>query len=249
MCPLEVATYIHRGHYSCTVYDFNCVNLVAKIDETIGPSLGPSPLKPIQMDVRRRTAETVRPLSEITREDPPTSFPSNAEEDEERAATIKSLIDEGTRLFETSKESGFQEVAKFAQGLKFLATAAGKGSDEAVERLQACLLAPPRMGVTSVMGMLPEELASVVKVMVEGSETEKQVYKVASDMFSTMAVGANVIPKDKIDSAAEKLLKSEQEVVGAESVKSAYGMKKAVWRLLHCSVITDKDGQEVVCIA
>ena len=198
------------------------------------------------MNVRRRTAETVRPLSETTGEEQPDSRPRDAENEQERATAIEALIDEGTRLFETSKESEFQEVGKLAQGLKFLAAAAGKGSDEAIERLQTLFLSPPLKGFSSVMDKLPYELVSVLKVMAEGSEAEKQIYKVASDIFSTVAVGADFILKDEIDSAAERLLQSEGKVSGKESCKSARKMKKAVWRLLHCSVITDDDGKEVV---
>ena len=99
------------------------------------------------------------------------------------------------------------------------------------------------------MEKLPYELVSLAKVMVEGSEAEKHIYKVANDIFSTMAVGENFILKDEIDSATGRLLKNEEEVAGKESSKSARRMKKAVWRLLHCSVITDDDGKEVVCVS
>ena len=203
-------------------------------------------------DVRKRTAETVRPLSETTGEEQPaalqpSSFPKEAEKERERAAAIKALIDKGTKLFETSKKSGFQEIAKLSQGVKFLAAAAGKGSDEAIERLQTLFLSGPKESFSSVMEKLPHELVSVMKVMVEGSEAEKQIYQIASDIFSTVAAGENFILKDEIDSAAERLLNSEIEAGGKESSKSAWRMKKAVRRLLRCSVNTDDEGKEVVC--
>ena len=82
-------------------------------------------------------------------------------------------------------------------------------------------------------------LSMADQVLVQGSETEKQVYRVARDMFRTMAGGREEIKKEDVDEAAIKLL-------DAEAVEEVNSLKGSVKRLLKFGLKTNDHGEETV---
>ena len=207
------------------------------------------------MAVRQRTGDLVK--AALANTDEPeeirTSSPEVSLGDERRLTPttdgdgrMDSLLEEGKKLFDKAKQSGFREVTKLAEGLKCFVEAAGSGSQEASERLKSFIVSSNQKRLSFVLEDLPSDLLTMAKILVEGSETEKEVYKVAKEMFKTMAKGKKEINKSEIDEAALRLMSAEVIVVGVEEVKSVNNLKRSVKRLLAFAVKPNQQGEEVV---
>ena len=188
------------------------------------------------MEVRRRTGEFVK--SDESKAETKSVDPKTKED--------SSLVEDGKELFEKAVGSGYKNLESLAMGLKKFIEAAANGSRDGADQIKSFLVTTSQDRLAFVLDSLPNDLLSAANVLVKGSETEKQVYKVAKDMFRTMARGKKEISEDEIDEAAMRLLSAEATVVGVEEVKAVTNLKGSVRRLLKFAKRTSQDGKEVV---
>ena len=158
------------------------------------------------------------------------------------------LLEDGRRLFDKAAKSEYKETRALIEGLASFVDAASIGSRDAVDEMKKFLVTTSQKRLAFVLNDLPKDLLSTAKVLVEGSETEKQVYRVARDMFRTMAGGKKEIKKEDVDEAAMKLLAAEAVVVGPEEVKSVSSLKGSVKRLLKFGLKMNNYGDETVLL-
>ena len=199
------------------------------------------------MEVRRRTAETVRQSFEG---DADAFSSSAASEDAERHSSYKeddslvsSLLEKGEGLMSVAKGSNFHEVGSLVQSLNFYVEAAAKGSKEASDKVKQ-FVGTHR---SEVIQRLPDELQEIVHVLADGSKVEKEAFRVANEMFDVMAgpEPGSTIPKDKLNEAAQKLMMREVELVGAGAAKSAHDFRGSVSKLLFIALVRSEDGPVV----
>ncbi len=193
--------------------------------------------------IRKRTGEYTK-ASHVT------DLPKIKEEtiSETVLAQHSALLEDGKQLFDRAAQSGYKETDGLAEGLKMFVDAAVSGSMDATDEIKNFLVTTSEKRLSFVLDQLPKDLLSTAKVIVKGSETEKQVFQVAKDMFKTMAAGKKAIKKDNIDEAAMKLLSAEAVVVGSAEIKSVTNLKGSVKRLLKFGLKTNSSGEETVRI-
>ena len=198
-----------------------------------------------KMEVRRRTAETVRQTFEGDAD----AFSSTAaSEDAEKPSSYKedrslvsSLLEKGEALMSLAKGSDFHEVDSLVQSLKFFVEAAAKGSKEASDKVKQFV----DTHRSEVIQRLPDELQEIVHVLADGSKEEKEAFRVANEIFDVMAgpEPGSTIPKDKLNDAAQKLMMlKEVELVGAGAAKSAHDFRGSVSKLLFIALVRSEDG-------
>ena len=156
------------------------------------------------------------------------------------------LFNNGKRLFEKAAETGFKEVEKLSKGLECFVEAASGGSREAAEELQQFLVDTSQKRLAFLLDDLPRDLISSVKVLVEGKDSERQVFQVAKDMFRRMAKGeSKEIKKEEIEEAVARLLSTEPGSPVDECEVSS-GLEGSVKRLLKYGLKKNGDGEETV---
>ena len=199
------------------------------------------------MEVRRRTADTVKSSGTEQRErSDETVSPDIQQVESHDKDWVDPLLDKGKKLYNKAEESGFQEVGELIESLKCFVEAAGNGSREATRHLTTFFDSNVKT-LTNIVEQLPGDLVAMAHALMMGTETEKQIYTVAKEMFETMAKERKVIPKDQLEEAAQRLLNTEIVVVGVEEIECIDGLKRSVKKLLNCAITTNEKGEEVVC--
>ena len=183
--------------------------------------------------VRKRTGETVVSSSETSNDGAVGA-----------SSTIDARLEEGKRLYQTAKESGFEKIGNLVRGVDNVVHAATDGSSDAVDWLKTFLVSPP-----TALDSLPSDLLNMMKIVVDGSEEEKEVCQVAKQMFHIMAKGKKEILQKEIDDAAQHLmtsnLASSQEW---KESKPLIKLRGSVKRLMNHALVTNEKGIKVVCI-
>lgn len=198
-------------------------------------------------EVRRRKAETV--TSSTTESEAPAEHESIIASDitsvKADSPFTTALLEKGRELIKKAEDSGFMEEGSLVKGLNYVVAAAGKGSKDASESLKKFVSARHE----EVLQQLPDELQEVVHVFTAGSDTEQNAYQIASNMFDIM-VGSDSgdkIKKDDMNTAAERLMLKEVEVVGPDAAKSALDFRLSVRKLLFVALVDSEDGPIVSC--
>lgn len=149
------------------------------------------------------------------------------------------LVERGKKLIEKAKNSDLSTKHRLVvQGLKCFLGATAKQSREAVSRMKTVFSDLS----DSAIDELPTDLKEMAHLLIRGSETEKEVYAVAKDMFEIMAQGKDFICKDDIGEAVEHLLATKKEDTDVEKEKLRSTLKK----LLNCCLSTNDKGI-IVC--
>ena len=195
--------------------------------------------------IRKRTGNSIK-ASHIT--DLPNIEEENSFDltEDLTLAQHSTLLENGKRLFDKAARSVYKETDELAEGLKMFVDAAVSGSVDATDEIKNFLVTTSQKRLSFVLDKLPKDLLSTATVLVRGSETERQVFQVAKDMFRTMAKGKKEIKKEEIEEAAMKLLSAEVVVVGTAELKSVMELKGSVKRLVKFGLKTNSHGEETV---
>ena len=198
------------------------------------------------MEVRRRTAETVKQEdSDPVHESPVKSIEDlNDDQQNER---IDDLVSKGMKLYNEAEESEFEQLDPLVQGLKYFVKAAEEGSHKATKQLKTFFTETPSKAKTLIQH-LPKDLIAMAQTMIQGTDAERKISKVAKEMFQTMSQGANIIRKEDINEATERLINMEVSLTQTEITMSINKLKSSVKQLLHYAVTTDDTGNKIVII-
>ena len=198
------------------------------------------------MEVRRRTAETVKQEdSDPVHESPVKSIEDlNDDQQNER---IDDLVSKGMKLYNEAEESEFEQLDPLVQGLKYFVKAAEEGSHKATKQLNTFFTETPSKAKTLIQH-LPKDLIAMAQTMIQGTDAERKISKVAKEMFQTMSQGANIIRKEDINEATERLINMEVSLTQTEITMSINKLKSSVKQLLHYAVTTDDTGNKIVII-
>jgi Uri superfamily endonuclease len=153
------------------------------------------------------------------------------------------LVCQGDKYYQEAEESGFQKVDPLIKGLKNFVEAAGEGSQNATERLKTFFAEVPSKAQWFI-DYMPKDLLAVASTILKGNSAEKEMYRIAKEMFRAMSRGASFIRKDDIEEASQLLLNAEITI--DDCGKDISKINRSVKKLLQCAVSKDEKGNKIV---